>query len=143
MSLPNLKLLKEEVGKYYKREFILWLLGGIGLTLALFLVVWQGKKYLILKESFERFNTSFSKMQSEIRNLKQELPKINWSREFKKEMVELNLEVDLRDLNGALRTVRGLVDPAEDKFFDLKTMKLKADNASVVMMINGQSILFR
>ncbi len=140
----NFSFIKREIGTYYRKEFFFWIFSVLFLGISLFFSVREVKKFSALKESYDRIERSYLRVQPEVVRLKEVLKEINWEREFKKEEIPLVLEIDLTNLKSSFNTLETLTSPSEDTFFSLKEMTLsKREDKKPLLIIKGIKIIYR
>jgi hypothetical protein len=144
MKRGHLGTLVEKIKGEYKREFLFWAFSVILSLFMLFFFLVEIKTYFALKMSKERIEEAYVRIQPQIVRIKEVLAKIDWQRNFKKESFVIDTSIDLRNLQGAYKTLKEFSSPQRDIYLLFKEMKYDEKSGSYpVLQINGEVIIFR
>jgi hypothetical protein len=146
-------LVKEELGRTYKKELFLWIGIVLLLGISLFLCVREYQKFVVNLQKLKRIETSYYNQQQEIMKLKEKLKSFDLNTRQRIVTTPFSGVYDLKDLNRALFEI-GALTQAKGHFLVLRELtllkgkekgvpeegapKLKIDG-EIVIFINGES----
>jgi hypothetical protein len=135
-------LIKQEVLRYYKREFYLWLGAVLLLGLSLSLSIKEYKKLTINLQSQATVEESYYKLSKEIVRLKEVLKRINLKATQTMISIPFNGTYDLRDLNKTILNVKTLAQ-SDASFLVIRELKLIKENDIPKLKITGEIVVFQ
>ncbi len=136
------KLNKQEVLRYYKKEFYLWLGAVLLLGLSLSLSIKEYKKLTINLQSQATVEESYYKLSKEIVRLKEVLKRINLKATQTMISIPFNGTYDLRDLNKTILNVETLAQ-SNASFLVIRELKLIKENDIPKLKITGEIVVFQ
>ena len=136
------KLNKQEVSRYYKKEFYLWLGAVLLLGLSLSLSIKEYKKLTINLQSQATVEESYYKLSKEIVRLKEVLKRINLKATQTMISIPFNGTYDLRDLNKTILNVETLAQ-SNASFLVIRELKLIKENDIPKLKITGEIVVFQ
>jgi|GEM_PF-1254588 hypothetical protein len=135
-------LIKQEVLRYYKKEFYLWfgavLLLGVSLTLS----IKEYKKLTINLQSKSAVEESYYKLSKEIVKLKEGLKRINLKATQTMISIPFSGTYDLRDLNKTILYLKTLTQ-SDESFLIIRELKLIRENDIPKLKIIGEIVVFQ
>jgi len=135
-------LIKQEVLRYYKKEFYLWfgavLLLGISLTLS----IKEYKKLTINLQSKTAVEESYYKLSKEIVKLKEGLKRINLKATQTMISIPFSGTYDLRDLNKTILYLKTLTQ-SDESFLIIRELRLIRENDIPKLKITGEIVVFQ
>ncbi len=147
------EILKEEIKSSYKKEFGFFLIGVFCFGVALFFFIKEGKKFLVLRENYNNLEKAFFTLQPQIPRLKSELEKINFNREFQREILKTSLHIDLSDMSRALEQLRSLSSWDRDIYFQIEEITYSGNKSgnetssssslSPLLFLKGEIVIYR
>jgi hypothetical protein len=135
-------LIKQEVLRYYKKEFYLWLGAVLLLGLSLSLSIKEYKKLTINLQSQATVEESYYKLSKEIVRLKEVLKRINLKATQTMISIPFNGTYDLRDLNKAIFNVKNLTQ-SNASFLVIRELKLIKENDIPKLKLTGEIVVFQ
>jgi hypothetical protein len=135
-------LIKQEVLRYYKKEFYLWLGAVLLLGLSLSLSIKEYKKLTINLQSQATVEESYYKLSKEIVRLKEVLKRINLKATQTMISIPFNGTYDLRDLNKTILNVETLAQ-SNASFLVIRELKLIKENDIPKLKITGEIVVFQ
>jgi hypothetical protein len=134
-------LIKQEVLRYYKKEFYLWLGAVLLLGFSLSLSIKEYKKLTINLQSQATVEESYYKLSKEIVRLKEVLKRINLKATQTMISIPFNGTYDLRDLNKTILNVKTLAQ-SNASFLVIRELKLIKENGIPKLKITGEIVVF-
>jgi hypothetical protein len=134
-------LIKQEVLRYYKKEFYLWLGAVLLLGFSLSLSIKEYKKLTINLQSQTAVEESYYKLSKEIVRLKEVLKRINLKPTQTMISIPFNGTYDLRDLNKTILNVKTLAQ-SNASFLVIHELKLIKENDIPKLKITGEIVVF-
>jgi hypothetical protein len=135
-------LIKQEVLRYYKKEFYLWfgavLLLGVSLTLS----IKEYKKLTINLQSKTAVEESYYKLSKEIVKLKEGLKRINLKATQTMISIPFSGTYDLRDLNKTILHLKSLTQ-SDESFLIIRELRLIRENDIPKLKITGEIVVFQ
>lgn len=135
-------LIKQEVLRYYKKEFYLWfgavLLLGVSLTLS----IKEYKKLTINLQSKTAVEESYYKLSKEIVKLKEGLKRINLKATKTMISIPFSGTYDLRDLNKTILYLKSLTQ-SDESFLVIRELRLIRENDIPKLKITGEIVVFQ
>jgi hypothetical protein len=135
-------LIKQEVLRYYKKEFYLWLGAILLLGISLSLSIKEYKKLTINLQSQAIVEESYYKLSKEIVKLKEVLKRINLKATQTIISIPFNGTYDLRDLNKTILNVKTLAQ-SNASFLVIRELKLIKENDIPKLKITGEIVVFQ
>jgi hypothetical protein len=135
-------LIKQEVLRYYKKEFYLWLGAVLLLGFSLSLSIKEYKKLTINLQSQATVEESYYKLSKEIVRLKEVLKRINLKATQTMISIPFNGTYDLRDLNKTILNVKTLAQ-SNASFLVIRELKLIKENDIPKLKITGEIVVFQ
>jgi hypothetical protein len=135
-------LIKQEVLRYYKKEFYLWLGAVLLLGVSLSLSIKWYKKLTINLQSQTAVEESYYKLSKEIVRLKERLKGINLKATQTMISIPFNGTYDLRDLNKTILNVKTLTQ-SNASFLVIRELKLIKENDIPKLKITGEIVVFQ
>jgi hypothetical protein len=135
-------LIKQEVLRYYKKEFYLWLGAVLLLGVSLSLSIKEYKKLTINLQSQTAVEESYYKLSKEIVKLKEGLKRVNLKATQTMISIPFNGTYDLRDLNKTILNVKTLTQ-SNASFLVIRELKLIKENDMPKLKITGEIVVFQ
>jgi hypothetical protein len=135
-------LIKQEVLRYYKQEFYLWLGAVLLLGFSLSLSIKEYKKLTINLQNQATVEESYYKLSKEIVKLKEVLKRINLKATQTIISIPFNGTYDLRDLNKTILNVKNLTQ-SDASFLVIRELKLIKENNIPKLKITGEIVVFQ
>jgi len=135
-------LIKQEVLRYYKKEFYLWLGAVLLLGVSLSLSIKEYKKLTINLQSQTAVEESYYKLSKEIVKLKEGLKRINLKATQTMISIPFNGTYDLRDLNKTILNIKTLTQP-NASFLVIRELKMIKENDIPKLKITGEIVVFQ
>ncbi|MCC6048991.1 MAG: hypothetical protein LM579_05635 [Thermodesulfobacterium sp.] len=135
-------LIKQEILRYYKKEFYLWLGAVLLLGISLSLSIKEYKKLTINLQSKTAVEESYYKLSKEIVKLKEVLKRINLKTTQTMISIPFNGTYDLRDLNKTILNVKSLTQ-SDASFLVIRELKLIKENNIPKLKITGEIVVFQ
>jgi hypothetical protein len=135
-------LIKQEILRYYKKEFYLWLGAVLLLGISLSLSIKEYKKLTINLQSKTAVEESYYKLSKEIVRLKEVLKRINLKATQTMISIPFNGTYDLRDLNKTILNVKNLTQ-SDASFLVIRELKLIKENNIPKLKITGEIVVFQ
>jgi len=135
-------LIKQEVLRYYKKEFYLWLGAVLLLGISLSLSIKEYKKLTINLKSQTAVEESYYKLSKEIVRLKEGLKRINLKATQTMISMPFNGTYDLRDLNKTILNIKTLTQ-SNDSFLVIRELKMIKENDIPKLKITGEIVVFQ
>jgi hypothetical protein len=135
-------LIKQEILRYYKKEFYLWLGAVLLLGISLSLSIKEYKKLTINLQSKTAVEESYYKLSKEIVKLKEVLKRINLKTTQTMISIPFNGTYDLRDLNKTILNVKNLTQ-SDASFLVIRELKLIKENDIPKLKITGEIVVFQ
>lgn len=135
-------LIKQEILRYYKKEFYLWLGAVLLLGISLSLSIKEYKKLTINLQSKTAVEESYYKLSKEIVKLKEVLKRINLKATQTMISIPFNGTYDLRDLNKTILNVKSLTQ-SDASFLVIRELKLIKENGIPKLKITGEIVVFQ
>jgi hypothetical protein len=135
-------LIKQEVLRYYKKEFYLWLGAVLLLGFSLSLSIKEYKKLTINLQSQATVEESYYKLSKEIVRLKEVLKRINLKATQTMISIPFNGTYDLRDLNKTILNIKTLAQ-SNASFLVISELKLIKENDIPKLKITGEIVVFQ
>jgi hypothetical protein len=135
-------LIKQEVLRYYKKEFYLWLGAVLLLGVSLSLSIKWYKKLTINLQSKTAVEESYYKLSKEIVRLKEGLKGINLKATQTMISIPFNGTYDLRDLNKTILNVKTLTQ-SNASFLVIRELKLIKESNMPKLKITGEIVVFQ
>jgi hypothetical protein len=135
-------LIKQEVLRYYKKEFYLWLGAVLLLGVSLSLSIKEYKKLTINLQSQKAVEESYYKLSKEIVKLKEGLKRINLKATQTMISIPFNGTYDLRDLNKTILNIKTLTQ-SNASFLVIRELKMIKENDIPKLKITGEIVVFQ
>jgi hypothetical protein len=135
-------LIKQEVLRYYKKEFYLWLGAVLLLGVSLSLSIKEYKKLTINLQSQKAVEESYYKLSKEIVKLKEGLKRINLKATQTMISIPFNGTYDLRDLNKTILNIKTLTQ-SNASFLVIRELKMIKENDVPKLKITGEIVIFQ
>ncbi|MCC6026017.1 MAG: hypothetical protein LM575_03505 [Caldimicrobium sp.] len=135
-------LIKQEILRYYKKEFYLWLGAVLLLGISLSLSIKEYKKLTINLQSKTAVEESYYKLSKEIVKLKEVLKRINLKATQTIISIPFNGTYDLKDLNKTILNVKSLTQ-SNASFLVIRELKLIKENDIPKLKITGEIVVFQ
>jgi hypothetical protein len=135
-------LIKQEVLRYYKKEFYLWLGAVLLLGVSLSLSIKEYKKLTINLKSQTAVEESYYKLSKEIVRLKGGLKRINLKATQTMISIPFNGTYDLRDLNKTILNIKNLTQ-SNASFLVIRELKMIKENDIPKLKITGEIVVFQ
>jgi len=135
-------LIKQEVLRYYKKEFYLWLGAVLLLGVSLSLSIKWYKKLTINLQSQTAVEESYYKLSKEIVRLKEGLKGINLKDNQTMISIPFNGTYDLRDLNKTILDLKAFTK-SNESFLIIRELKLIKENDIPKLKITGEIVVFQ
>jgi len=135
-------LIKQEVLRYYKKEFYLWLGAVLLLGVSLTLSIKEYKKLTINLQSQTAVEESYYKLSKEIVRLKEGLKRINLKATQTMISIPFSGTYDLRDLNKTILDLKALTQ-SNESFLVIRELRLIRENDIPKLKINGEIVVFQ
>jgi len=135
-------LIKQEVLRYYKKEFYLWLGAVLLLGVSLSLSIKEYKKLTINLQSQTAVEESYYKLSKEIVRLKEGLKRINLKATQTMISIPFNGTYDLRDLNKTILNIKALTQ-SNASFLVIRELKMIKENDIPKLKITGEIVVFQ
>jgi hypothetical protein len=132
-------LIKQEVLRYYKKEFYLWLGAVLLLGVSLSLSIKEYKKLTINLQSQTAVEESYYKLSKEIVRLKEGLKRINLKATQTMISIPFNGTYDLRDLNKTILNIKTLTQ-SNASFLVIRELKMIKENDIPKLKITGEIV---
>jgi len=137
-----INVIKQEVLRYYKKEFYLWLGAVFLLGFSLSLGIKEYKKLTINLQSKTAVEQSYYKLSKEIVRLKERLKRINLKATQTMISIPFNGTYDLKDLNKTILNVKTLTQ-SNASFLVIRELKLIKENNRPKLKITGEIVAFQ
>jgi len=135
-------LIKQEVLRYYKKEFYLWLGAVLLLGVSLSLSIKEYKKLTINLQSQTTVEESYYKLSEEIMRLKEGLKRINLKATQTMISIPFSGTYDLRDLNKTILHLKTLTQ-SDESFLIIRELRLIRENDIPKLKITGEIVVFQ
>ena len=135
-------LIKQEILRYYKKEFYLWLGAVLLLGISLSLSIKEYNKLTINLQSKTAVEESYYKLSKEIVKLKEVLKRINLKATQTIISIPFNGTYDLKDLNKTILNVKSLTQ-SNASFLVIRELKLIKENDIPKLKITGEIVVFQ
>jgi hypothetical protein len=135
-------LIKQEVLRYYKKEFYLWLGAVLLLGVSLTLSIKEYKKLTINLQSKTAVEESYYKLSKEIVKLKEGLKRINLKTTQTMISIPFSGTYDLRDLNKTILYLKSLTQ-SDESFLIIRELRLIRENDTPKLKITGEIVVFQ
>ncbi len=135
------KLIKQEILKYYKKEFYLWLGAVLLLGVSIYFGIKEYKKLRINLQSQTTIEESYYKLSKEIVRLKEGMKGININVNQRMITIPFNGTYDLRDLKATILSLNSL-SMSGSNFLVIRELKLIKENDIPKLKIDGEIVVF-
>jgi len=135
------KLIKQEILKYYKKEFYLWIGAVLLLGITFYFGIKEYKKLRINLQSQTTIEENYYKLSKEIVRLKEGLKQINLNAIQTTISIPFSGTYDLRDLNSAILNLKSLHKP-DNSFLIIRELKLIKERDIPKLKIDGEIVVF-